>query len=250
MNKKLTVSLIPPQVMLYVNLTVNGVPMKAFVDSGAQRTIMSLADANVCGIARLIDDRFAGTARGVGSGKIVGRVHSVPVGAAGGGASSSSFFPLAITIMEDSSMPFLLGEERERGWENIDRLFFSFLPLSPSPPPTSPPHKPTGLDALRAHRATIDVGPANCLRFPELGVALPFLAEHELPPSARAGATFAGEGGTPSSAPTSTAAPDAAAAARLTGLAPTITPAAAAAALARAGGNEEVAAAMLFEGMG
>lgn len=114
---------------------------------------------------------------------------------------------------------------------------------------------PSGLDALRGHRATIDVGPANCLRFPELGVALPFLSEHELPPSARA--AFSGDGGA-SAPPSATSAPPAPTAgdhddakiARLTALAPSITPAAAAAALRRAGGDEGVAASLLFDGLG
>lgn len=38
--------------MLYVDCKVNGVPLKAFVDTGAQMTIMTRACAEKCGVLR------------------------------------------------------------------------------------------------------------------------------------------------------------------------------------------------------
>ena len=59
--------------MLYVNITINDYRLKAFVDSGAQSTIMSEACAERVGIMRLLDTRYAGEARGVGTAKILGK---------------------------------------------------------------------------------------------------------------------------------------------------------------------------------
>lgn len=53
-------------------MQVNGVALKTFVDSGAQVTIMSQSCAERCGLLRLMDTRFQGTAVGVGSAKILG----------------------------------------------------------------------------------------------------------------------------------------------------------------------------------
>jgi hypothetical protein len=58
---------------------VNGVPVKAFVDSGAQMTIMTHDFAEKCYLTRLLDKRFAGLAVGVGSSRILGRIHQAPL---------------------------------------------------------------------------------------------------------------------------------------------------------------------------
>ncbi len=89
--------------MLYINVVVNGHPLKAFVDSGAQMTIMSAACAERCGLQRLVDHRFQGMAVGVGSQRILGRVHMYSVEIAG------LFLPTSFSILEQQPMDMLLG---------------------------------------------------------------------------------------------------------------------------------------------
>ena len=232
-------------VMLYVHLTINGRTLAAFVDSGAQRSIMSVETAEEAGLSHLVDTRFAGVAVGVGSGKIVGRIHAVPCKA--GTGPDAPYLTISLTVMDQKGMPFLLG-----------------------------------LDMLRRFRASIDLGAGGggVLRFPApVGVELAFLPEHALPASARAGgAGFGGpreeeagkeEGGggaaaaaaaaaapgpapSPATAPPAPApapapaAPPSASVARLVDLG--FSAAAAQAALNAVGGNEEMAASLLFEG--
>lgn len=89
--------------MLYINCKVNGYPVKAFVDSGAQMTIMSKACAERCNITRLIDHRWQGMAVGVGTQKIIGRVHM------GQMQIEDVFLSTSFTILENQPMDLLLG---------------------------------------------------------------------------------------------------------------------------------------------
>ncbi|WCJ32549.1 Protein DNA-DAMAGE INDUCIBLE 1 [Euphorbia peplus] len=90
-------------VMLYVDMEVNGVPLKAFVDSGAQSTIISKSCAERCGLLRLMDQRYKGIARGVGQSEILGRIHVAPI------KIGSIFYPCSFLVLDSPNMEFLFG---------------------------------------------------------------------------------------------------------------------------------------------
>jgi DNA damage-inducible protein 1 len=89
--------------MLYIDIKVSGKPIQAFVDSGAQSTILSKKCADRLGILRLADTRFAGQVVGVGTDKIFGRIHAINLEIGG------NFFDCSIYVIENAKIDMLFG---------------------------------------------------------------------------------------------------------------------------------------------
>ncbi|KAJ1981351.1 DNA damage-inducible protein 1 [Dimargaris xerosporica] len=70
--------------MLYIRCEINKFEAKAFIDTGAQSSIMSAKFAEASNLMHLVDERFVGVAKGVGESKIIGRIHGTELVVAGG----------------------------------------------------------------------------------------------------------------------------------------------------------------------
>ena len=89
--------------MLYVDCELNRVPVKAFVDTGAQMTVMNLKCAQRCGLLQMVDPKFKGVAAGVGTARIAGRVHMATLR-----FGKKTAVDTSLTVLEQAGGPELL----------------------------------------------------------------------------------------------------------------------------------------------
>lgn len=90
--------------MLYINMELNGTKFQAFVDTGAQSTIISKAFAQKAGVLKDIDTRFRGVAVGVGTSAIVGRIHSAKLK-----VDNRHTIECSLQVIDNIDMDFLFG---------------------------------------------------------------------------------------------------------------------------------------------
>ena len=107
-------SLVPVH-MLFINVEINNKKVAALVDTGAQSTFMSLALCIQCGLMNLVDKRFQGIARGVGSSRIVGVIHAAQI------KIMNKMIATKINIIENEEVGLVFGLDSLRAHRcNID----------------------------------------------------------------------------------------------------------------------------------
>jgi len=121
--------------MLYINCEMNNHPLKAFVDTGAQKTIMSPECVEACGMSYLIDERFTGIAQGVGVAKILGVIHNANI------KIGNSLFATTISVLENQKIDLILGLDMLKRHQVIIDLGEGALKIGNESVPFLPEHE-------------------------------------------------------------------------------------------------------------
>jgi hypothetical protein len=95
-------SLLPQSLSLSLIITLSPCA-SALLDVRVGWVAVSASFAERCGLSLFIDTRFTGVARGVGSARILGRVHMSPL------KIDSLHLPCSFTVLEEQSVDLLLG---------------------------------------------------------------------------------------------------------------------------------------------
>lgn len=89
--------------MIYVTMKINNVPIIAFIDSGAEKSLLSSKFLSVLNLDKTLDTRFKGEARGVGTGEIKGRLHHVMLN------FGDEYLSHSLTVLDSLPSPILIG---------------------------------------------------------------------------------------------------------------------------------------------
>lgn len=94
--------------MIHMTVKINNVDVKFLVDTGAQISILPLSVASACNLNHLIDEQYSGELKGVGTDKIMGRIHYVEI------QLPCGIYPCGLTVCKNDSMVPLLGIDMMR----------------------------------------------------------------------------------------------------------------------------------------
>lgn len=104
-----------PVHMLFINIEINNKKVKALVDTGAQSSFMSADLCRKCNLMSMVDKRFQGIARGVGSSRILGVIHAAQI------KIMNKVIMLKLNIIENNEIGFVLGLDNLRKYNcNVD----------------------------------------------------------------------------------------------------------------------------------
>jgi DNA damage-inducible protein 1 len=97
-----------PSKMIHLTAKINGVDVKFLVDTGAQMSILPLSIVTACDMKNLIDEKYNGELKGVGSDKIMGRIHYLEL------QLPCGVYPCGFTVCKNDEMIPLLGIDMMR----------------------------------------------------------------------------------------------------------------------------------------
>lgn len=89
--------------MLYFKCKINDSFIEAFVDTGAQMSIMSESCAKLCGLSDLIDYSYQGVAKGVGQQTILGKIWLIDI------LVENIAVPCSFTILKNMDIDMIFG---------------------------------------------------------------------------------------------------------------------------------------------
>lgn len=90
--------------MLFIPVRINGHLVKAFVDTGAQTTLINVPCAKRCDLMHLLDRSYSGVAYGVGTQRIIGRIHVANLQ-----LGTKDFLASSFNVVENEPLEMLLG---------------------------------------------------------------------------------------------------------------------------------------------
>ncbi|ORC91189.1 DNA-damage inducible protein DDI1-like protein [Trypanosoma theileri] len=124
-----------PVTMLYVNCEINKHKVKAFIDSGAQKSIISARLAEECGLTRLINTKWKSLLRGVGAKQAIGHIHMTVVNLGG------LFIPCSFCVLEDDNIDLIIGLDQLKRHRMIIDLKEFCLRIDDTAIPFLPDHE-------------------------------------------------------------------------------------------------------------